>query len=89
MPILLGVYAIASVVSFIAYGLDKHRSLTGGWRVRESMLHTIDALGGFAGGFAGQRFFRHKTKKVSFQVMFWATVAIHLAAWGWAIFGKW
>jgi len=79
------VYAIASVISFAAYGLDKRSSMRGARRVPERSLHLIDLLGGWPGGLVAQRVFRHKTRKLSFQGVFWGIVAGHLIAWGWWI----
>jgi len=67
-----------SFVSFIGYWLDKRRSVHGGRRVPESTLHLMDFLGGWPGGLIARRRFRHKTQKISFRIMFWITVALHV-----------
>ncbi len=76
----LGLVATTSLVSFTAYGLDKRRAATGGRRIPERTLHALDLIGGWPGGWLGQRRFRHKTRKLSFQIAFWLTAAAHLAA---------
>jgi uncharacterized membrane protein YsdA (DUF1294 family) len=38
--------------------------------------------GGWPGAVLGQRHFRHKTRKVSFLLTFWAVVVLHVAAAG-------
>jgi len=78
------VYGAASLVSFAAYGLDKRAAAAGRRRTSEFALHLVDALGGWPGGFAAQRVFRHKTRKLGFQIVFWLTVAAHVAAAWWA-----
>ena len=78
---LLGWYAVASVVTIIAYGLDKRAATTGRWRTREKTLHTLALLGGWPGALVAQRAFHHKTRKAGFQVITWLVVLLHGAAW--------
>jgi uncharacterized membrane protein YsdA (DUF1294 family) len=54
-------------------------------RTRERTLHLIDLLGGWPGGLLAQDRLRHKTRKATFQLVFWATVAIHCALLGWLL----
>jgi uncharacterized membrane protein YsdA (DUF1294 family) len=75
----LGVVAVLSGASFVAYAADKRRAGTGRRRIPERTLHLLALLGGWPGALAGQRRFRHKTRKVSFQVVFWAVVLLHVA----------
>lgn len=65
-----------SLASFGAYGYDKSIAGRGVTRVPEVVLHLLTALGGALGSFAGMQIFRHKTQKKSFQLVFWAIVAI-------------
>jgi uncharacterized membrane protein YsdA (DUF1294 family) len=78
----LGLVAVLSCVCFAAYGLDKRRAVNGGRRVRERTLHLLALLGGWPGALLGQRLFRHKTKKVSFRIAFWAVVLLHAGVVG-------
>ena len=80
-----GAYAAASVISLIAYGWDKSKARRGAWRTAEATLHLFDAIGGWPGGLAAQQLFRHKTRKVSFQLIFWLTTVGHLAFWAWVV----
>jgi len=77
----LFIYAVASVVAFIAYGLDKRAALRGRWRVPEASLHLIELLGGFPGALLGQQVFRHKRRKARYMIIFWLIVALHAAGW--------
>ena len=70
---------VTSVVSFAAYGFDKKQACAGGRRVPEQTLHVLALLGGWPGALFGQRYFRHKTQKVSFRLLFWGTVVAHVA----------
>lgn len=77
LRLLLPVLVAMAAFSFFAYRSDKRRAESGMWRVSESTLHLADLLGGWPGGFIAQRLFRHKTSKVSFQVIFWFIVFMH------------
>ena len=48
-----------------------------------STLHWIGFLGGWPGAIVAQAILRHKTRKPSFQFVFWAIVAVHIGFWGW------
>ena len=73
---------ILSCSSFALYGWDKRQAVLARRRVPEQTLHLFDLAGGWPGGLLGQKYFRHKTKKLSFQIRFWLTVLLHLAVVG-------
>ena len=81
----LGLYVVASVVAFLAYGHDKSAAVRKAWRVQESTLHLFSLLGGWPGALAAQRLFRHKSSKTSFQTTYWITVLLNCAALGWLL----
>ena len=61
-PVYLNWLVGMSLVSFIYFGWDKWKA----WadhevRIPEIVLHILNVLGGFVGGFAGMQLFRHKT----------------------------
>jgi uncharacterized membrane protein YsdA (DUF1294 family) len=74
----LAVVAVMRLACFVAYGVDKHRAVTGGRRIPEHTLHAMAFLGGRPGALLGQRRFRHKTRKLSFRLVFWAVVLAHV-----------
>jgi uncharacterized membrane protein YsdA (DUF1294 family)/cold shock CspA family protein len=74
-------YAVVSVVSFVQYWLDKRSAETGRWRTPEKTLHLSALLGGWPGALVAQQLLRHKTRKASFQALFWLIVALHQLAW--------
>jgi uncharacterized membrane protein YsdA (DUF1294 family) len=81
--IVAAVYLAASVAAAIAYGLDKSAAQRGAWRTRESTLHVLSLAGGWPGALVAQSVFRHKSRKPSFRVAFWATVALNCGALVW------
>lgn len=63
-------FTAISVMTFLAFGLDKWRAGRSGQRVSESTLALFAALGGWLGGLLGMMFFRHKTGKWTFKFKF-------------------
>lgn len=59
-----------NITTFIAYGVDKNAAIKKSWRVPEKDLHTLEFLGGWIGAFIGQKIFRHKTAKKSYQTTY-------------------
>ncbi len=74
-------YAVLSLVTFVAYTLDKRAARRGRPRTPEVTLHLLELLGGWPGAFVAQRLIRHKNAKISYQIVFWLIVAGHAAAW--------
>lgn len=70
-----------SSVTFLLYGYDKMQARNLNWRVKESTLHLCAALGGWPGALAGMHYFQHKTRKVSFLVVFWGLVGVWEGVW--------
>ena len=63
------IYLIAiNVITFAAYGIDKHKAERHRWRIPESMLIVLAVLGGSTGALAGMLVFHHKTKKPKFVI---------------------
>ena len=83
--VVLIAYLVASGVAYFMYAFDKSASLRGERRTPESTLHLFSLVGGWPGAMLAQRRLRHKTQKQSFQVTYWATVALNCAALGWLL----
>ena len=81
----LCLYLSASIVSFAVYWFDKSAAQAGRWRTRESTLHLLSLIGGWPGALVAQRVLRHKSKKQSFQVVFWATLLLNCAVLLWSL----
>jgi uncharacterized membrane protein YsdA (DUF1294 family) len=84
----LAIAALAALnaASFYAYWVDKRAAETRQWRTPENTLHLLALLGGWPAARAAQAVLRHKTRKASFQALYWLTVALHLLALGTWIF---
>ncbi|WXL27982.1 DUF1294 domain-containing protein [Ectopseudomonas mendocina] len=74
-------YPVASCISFIQYWHDKSSARGGRWRTPENALHVVELAGGWPGAFVAQQVFRHKTRKASFQAVFWLIVIAHQVVW--------
>lgn len=77
----LGIYPLLSLISFAQYWNDKRSAQSGRWRTPESSLHLTELLGGWPGALLAQQAFRHKTRKLSFQLLFWLIVLLHQGFW--------
>lgn len=77
----LAAYGIVSVLAFFLYWSDKRRAITDRWRTQENVLHAVELAGGWPGALLAQQVFRHKTRKVSFQILFWMIVLLHQVFW--------
>ena len=81
-PLILYVYLIASLFTFLKYALDKSAAKKSNWRTPESTLHFLSIVGGWPGALIAQQILRHKSKKLSFRIVFWFTVLLNCGgAW--------
>lgn len=86
LPLVLAIACVLlSLVSYLAYWLDKEAAQRGARRIPESTLHLIDLLGGWPGALLAQQQFRHKTVKAPFQIAFWCSVVGNLAFAAWLL----
>lgn len=67
-----------NVITFLFYGYDKRQAINNKGRIPELTLHLLALLGGTPGALLGQLSFRHKTKKLSFKIVFLAIVLIQI-----------
>jgi uncharacterized membrane protein YsdA (DUF1294 family) len=74
-------YASMSLLAVFLYWRDKRQARAGGWRTPEKVLHGVELLGGWPGALVAQQVFRHKTRKLSFQWVFWLIVLLHQLFW--------
>ena len=82
--------ALLNIATFFVYSKDKAAAEEESIRVREDVLHGLALAGGWPAAWLAQHVLRHKTAKLSFQAVFWLTVAVNLltlAAWVlWPVF---
>ena len=61
------VYLIAvNICTFLVYGIDKQRARSGRWRIPESRLLLLAAVGGSLGAWMGMYVLHHNTRKAKF-----------------------
>ncbi|MCG8291532.1 MULTISPECIES: DUF1294 domain-containing protein [Pseudomonas] len=77
----LALYPVVSLISLLLYWQDKQQARTQAWRTPEKVLHASELLGGWPGALLAQQLFRHKTRKVSYQAVFWGIVLLHQVFW--------
>jgi len=81
--IILVIYIGLSVLTYLAYALDKSAAKKGTWRTQESTLHLFSLAGGWPGALVAQQKLRHKSKKESFRSVFWITVLFNCGLFIW------
>ena len=68
MKLVLYYLLIINAAGFLLMLVDKWKAKKNRWRVRESTLLIIAALGGCIGSLAGMYLFRHKTQHLKFTL---------------------
>lgn len=68
MKYLLAYLVIVNVVSFLLMLIDKRKAKKHRWRIRESTLLGVCAIGGSVGGLMGMYLLRHKTLHKRFSI---------------------
>ena len=68
MKLLLYYLLIINAAGFLLMLVDKWKAKKNRWRVRESTLLLVAALGGSVGSLAGMYLFRHKTRHLKFTL---------------------
>lgn len=82
-PLVLAIYIGVSLLTFTIYAADKSAAKKGSWRTQESTLHLLSLAGGWPGALIAQQKLHHKSKKQSFQVVFWLTVLLNCGVFIW------
>ncbi len=78
-PVMLAYFGL-SLVTVLAYALDKSAAVSGRWRTAEQTLHFLSLAGGWPGALVAQQLLRHKTSKHSFVYAYWFTVSLNVGA---------
>lgn len=79
------VFGAVSLVLFVMYWIDKRAAQRGAQRTAENTLHLFELCCGWPGALLAQQIFRHKTRKGSYQFVFWLAVLSNLGALGWLL----
>lgn len=69
---------VINLIGFFIMWLDKKKAQHSKWRIKESTLFIVAALGGGIGTIAGMYTFRHKTQKARFVFGFPAIIVIQI-----------
>lgn len=86
LPIsILAAYGGVSFVLFVMYWIDKKAAQRGAQRTAENTLHLFELCCGWPGALLAQQAFRHKTRKGSYQFVFWLAVLVNIGALGWLL----
>lgn len=74
-------YFIFSVIAYWVYRHDKNNAMANERRISENTLHLLEFVGGWVGAYWAQKVFRHKTKKWSYQFIYWLIILSHQIFW--------
>ena len=81
---LLTLYLVAiNVVTFFLYGIDKWKAKRARWRIPESVLLGLAAIGGSVGAWLGMRVWHHKTQHKKFRYGVPATLLAQMVLLAW------
>lgn len=80
-PVFLYIYIIVwifiSLITYVAYLIDKERAKTNQWRIKEKHLLFLSVFLGSIGGLMGLYIVRHKTKHWYFILINWVSFMLH------------
>lgn len=82
---ILAAYGAVSLVLFVIYWIDKQAAQRGAQRTAEKTLHFFELCCGWPGALMAQQVFRHKTRKGSYQLVFWLAVLANVGALAWLL----
>ena len=91
ISILLAYLAAINVITFFLYGIDKWKARHDKWRVPESKLLILAALGGSVGAWLGTKVWHHKTLHKKFKYGIPAILILQLVLAGficWMYYGS-
>jgi uncharacterized membrane protein YsdA (DUF1294 family)/cold shock CspA family protein len=77
----LSIYALMSILTVHQYSKDKSAAKSKKWRTSEFKLHFFELAGGWPGALFAQHFYRHKSRKMRYQITFWLIVLLHGVSW--------
>ena len=81
--------AVITVVTFLVYGIDKWKAQHKRWRIPESVLLGLAAIGGSVGAWLGMKVWRHKTQHKKFKYGVPAIFVAQVAVVVWLLSANW
>ena len=78
-------YSAMNLIALLFYGVDKKRAIREEWRIPESTLLILAAMGGGLGAILGMRLFHHKTRKWKFRILVPLFFIAHIALIVWIL----
>ena len=66
--LLMGYLLLINILAALITALDKSKAQRGRWRIKESTLLILSALGGSIGMYLTMRLIHHKTRKLKFML---------------------
>ncbi len=89
LAVYLAMNLACSLVGAILVAVDKRRATRNKPRISERTLHLWSLAGGWAGELLAQRLFRHKTQKMSFRLVGWLILTVHMVIIGYGVWTCW
>ena len=77
---------IINIITFFLYGVDKWKAKQAWWRIPESVLLGMAAIGGSVGAWLGMQVWRHKTQHAKFRYGVPIILIVQVAMLVWIIF---
>lgn len=81
LQIILCYLVIMNGMGFFFMGIDKWKAKKRAFRIPETTLLLVSALGGAAGALLGMRLFHHKTRHWYFAYGIPAMLIVHILVW--------
>lgn len=75
-----------NILTFFVFGIDKWKAVHSKWRIPETTLITLAAIGGGIGALLGMKTWHHKTKHLKFIYGVPAIIILQLVIIGYIIF---
>jgi len=79
----MALYVVLSLITFIAYAIDKSAAQNDRWRTKENTLHMFSIIGGWPGAYFAQNKLRHKSSKSQFKAVYWITALLNVVFFIW------
>lgn len=83
--LIIAFYIMSNCVCTLLYAWDKRSAMRRGQRISEKNLLLWTFVSGGLLALAAQQIFRHKTQKLSFQLVAIVAAISHLIIWFWVI----